>query len=65
LYNNNNNIRKQIISVKYNYIFKSHEISYMFDLIVNLSLERKSKLKRYHFSTVIINITAEISNLLD
>ena len=37
--------------------------SVMFDLIGNLSLECKSKLKRYNFSAVIINITAEISTL--
>ena len=37
----------------------------MFDLIGNLSLECKSKLKRYNFPAVIINITAEISNLFN
>jgi hypothetical protein len=66
--NNNNRIRiKQPILIRETqfYIFEGHEISYKFQLIVNLSEGRESKLKRYTFSTVIINITAEISNLLN
>jgi len=37
----------------------------MVQLIVNLSLGCEHKLKRYNFSTVIIHIKVEISNLLN